>query len=197
MDVATPSVERSGLSRRDLLKRGAVVGAGVVWITPLVQVVSLTPAHADSPSAPRVPPTQKPPPNPPPTSAQPSTPASSSATPSSAPPSSATPSSATPQPSSPHSTPATSSSHATPTPASSSTHQATTQGATSASGGGGGGTTSSPPALAFTGVDQPIGPTVAFGATAVALGAGLLAASKARKPRTEAAGDVEGESPPS
>jgi hypothetical protein len=52
-----------GVSRRDLLKRGAVVGAVAAWTIPLVQVVSMTPAHADSPSAP---PATPPPNNPPP-----------------------------------------------------------------------------------------------------------------------------------
>lgn len=52
-----------GVSRRDLLKRGAVVGVAAAWTIPLVQVVSMTPAHADSPSAP---PVQPPPENPPP-----------------------------------------------------------------------------------------------------------------------------------
>ncbi|MDQ2838545.1 MAG: twin-arginine translocation signal domain-containing protein [Actinomycetota bacterium] len=53
------------MSRRDLLKRGAVVGVAAAWTIPLVQVVSMTPAHADSPSAPPVgPPTNNPPPPP-------------------------------------------------------------------------------------------------------------------------------------
>jgi hypothetical protein len=51
----------SGVSRRDLLKKGAVVGVTAAWTIPLVQVVSMTPAHADSPSAPPAPPTNNPP----------------------------------------------------------------------------------------------------------------------------------------
>jgi hypothetical protein len=43
----------AGMNRRDLLKRGAIVGAAAVWTVPLVQVVSMTPAHADSTSAPK------------------------------------------------------------------------------------------------------------------------------------------------
>jgi len=43
-----------GIGRRDLLKRGALVGAAAAWTVPIVQVVSMTPAHADSPSAPPV-----------------------------------------------------------------------------------------------------------------------------------------------
>jgi hypothetical protein len=35
--------------------------------------------------------------------------------------------------------------------------------------------------LAFTGVDLPIGPTIVAGAAAIAVGAGLLAASKKAK----------------
>jgi len=61
-------VPSAGLSRRDLLKRGAVVGAAAAWTVPLVQVVSMTPAHADSPSGPPMnpPPVNPPPVNPPP-----------------------------------------------------------------------------------------------------------------------------------
>jgi hypothetical protein len=44
--------EPNGVSRRDVLRRGAIVGAAAVWTVPLVQVVSMTAAHADSPSAP-------------------------------------------------------------------------------------------------------------------------------------------------
>lgn len=51
----------AGVSRRDLLKKGAVVGVTAAWTIPLVQVVSMTPAHADSPSAPPGPPTNNPP----------------------------------------------------------------------------------------------------------------------------------------
>lgn len=51
----------TGVSRRDLLKKGAVVGVAAAWTIPLVQVVSMTPAHADSPSAPPGPPTNNPP----------------------------------------------------------------------------------------------------------------------------------------
>lgn len=50
-----------GVSRRDLLKRGAVVGVAAAWTVPLVQVVSMTPAHADTPSAPPTAPTNAPP----------------------------------------------------------------------------------------------------------------------------------------
>ena len=69
-------VPSAGLSRRDLLKRGAVVGAAAAWTVPLVQVVSMTPAHADSPSAPPVnpPPVNPPPENPPVTAHHPAPP---------------------------------------------------------------------------------------------------------------------------
>lgn len=60
------------LSRRDLLKRGVAVSAAAAWTVPIIQVVSMTPAHADTPSAPNVPPptnplppTGTPPPRPP------------------------------------------------------------------------------------------------------------------------------------
>ena len=39
-----------GLSRRDLLRRGAVVGGTLVWAVPAMEVLSLTSAHASSPS---------------------------------------------------------------------------------------------------------------------------------------------------
>ena len=39
------------VTRRTVLRGGAVVG-GLVWATPLVQAVSMTPAHAASSSAP-------------------------------------------------------------------------------------------------------------------------------------------------
>jgi hypothetical protein len=41
----------TNLSRRTVLRGGAVVG-GLVWATPIVQAVSMTPAHAASSSAP-------------------------------------------------------------------------------------------------------------------------------------------------
>ena len=47
----THDATSAGLSRRQLLKRGAVVGA-VAWTVPLIQVVGMSAAHADSPSAP-------------------------------------------------------------------------------------------------------------------------------------------------
>jgi hypothetical protein len=68
MTSATDS-DRPGLTRRQALKRGAVVGAAAVWTVPAIQAVSLTSAHADSPSAPppHNPPPHNPPANPPPT----------------------------------------------------------------------------------------------------------------------------------
>lgn len=64
MTVESQADTVPGVSRRDLLKRGAVVGVAAAWTIPLVQVVSMTPAHADSPSAPPGPPTNNPPPPP-------------------------------------------------------------------------------------------------------------------------------------
>jgi hypothetical protein len=46
-DESTP---QTGLSRRDLLRRGAVVGGTLVWAVPAMEVLSLTSAHATSPS---------------------------------------------------------------------------------------------------------------------------------------------------
>jgi LPXTG-motif cell wall-anchored protein len=48
-EEASPEV--AGSTRRDFLKKTAVVG-GAVWAVPAVQMVSMTAAHADSPSAP-------------------------------------------------------------------------------------------------------------------------------------------------
>lgn len=42
----------SAINRRDMLRRGALVGGALVWTVPVVQSLSLTPAHAESPSAP-------------------------------------------------------------------------------------------------------------------------------------------------
>jgi hypothetical protein len=58
------AVDVSGLSRRDLLRRGAKVGAVAVWTIPIIQVVSMTPAHAESASQPSS--ENNPPPLPPP-----------------------------------------------------------------------------------------------------------------------------------
>lgn len=41
--------ENQGLSRRDLLRKGAVTGA-VVWATPLVTTIGMSPALAQAPS---------------------------------------------------------------------------------------------------------------------------------------------------
>lgn len=42
-------VER-GLTRREALKRGAVLGAGVIWATPVVQSLAMSPALAQTTS---------------------------------------------------------------------------------------------------------------------------------------------------
>ena len=39
---------KDGLSRRDLLKRGAALGGALVWVTPIVQVVGMRPAFAQT-----------------------------------------------------------------------------------------------------------------------------------------------------
>ena len=40
----------AGLNRRQLLKRGAAVGGTLVWAVPALEVISMTSAHASSPS---------------------------------------------------------------------------------------------------------------------------------------------------
>lgn len=40
----------SGLTRRQLLKRGAALGGALVWTTPVVQVIGLNPAFAQATS---------------------------------------------------------------------------------------------------------------------------------------------------
>ena len=69
-----------GLSRRQVLRAGAVVGAGMLWVAPVVSGLGLTAAHADStsgttspppPNSPPPPPNSPPPPPPPPNSPPP------------------------------------------------------------------------------------------------------------------------------
>jgi hypothetical protein len=162
MSVDEAQVEPTGVSRRDLLKRGAVVGAGVAWTVPVIQVVSMTPAHADVPSAPAHP-------NPPPPRGTPVQPPQPTPIPTTSTPTTSTPvhpSSSGPK--SPSHRPAT----AGPVPGGSGNPPAAA-----------GGPPEAPPTtLAFTGVDSPIAPTVGLGVGAVALGAGLLAVSRSRKP---------------
>ena len=59
-DMSPPA---AGATRRDFLKRSAIVG-GAVWAIPAVQMVSMSAAHADSPSAPSNPGTPSTPGNP-------------------------------------------------------------------------------------------------------------------------------------
>ena len=40
----------SGISRRDAIKKGAIVGGAVVWATPVIQAIGITPAGAQIPS---------------------------------------------------------------------------------------------------------------------------------------------------
>src|SRR5262249_7456524 len=144
-----------GISRRDLLRRGAVVGATAAWTVPLVQVVSMTPAHADSPSAPPV--------NPPPIT----TPVN--------PPPATTP--VSPPPTNPPHTTATSApaTHSAPHQPSSGHHSSAAAAPVAAAGGSGPDADTS--ALASTGVTFPVAPTVGVGAAAIALGAGALTAA--------------------
>lgn len=41
-----PTTEQTGLTRRDILKRGAAFGGALMWATPVVQVMGMSPAHA-------------------------------------------------------------------------------------------------------------------------------------------------------
>jgi hypothetical protein len=61
-DAALPA----GLSRREALKRGAVVAGGVVWTAPVIQVLGLTEAQAAVPSGESRPPRKPPVPRKPP-----------------------------------------------------------------------------------------------------------------------------------
>lgn len=45
MDDEFEPVE-SDITRRTLIRRGALVGTGVVWATPVIQTISASPAHA-------------------------------------------------------------------------------------------------------------------------------------------------------
>lgn len=40
----------SGITRREVLRRGAILGGAVAWATPVVQVVGMRPALAQAPS---------------------------------------------------------------------------------------------------------------------------------------------------
>lgn len=154
-------VPSAGLSRRDLLKRGAVVGAAAAWTVPLVQVVSMTPAHADSPSAPPVnpPPVNPPPVNPPPAN----------------PPLVKTHPPVVPPPAAHHA--------AAPQHPAAARHAAVPVGSSAPRAGGGS-------TLASTGVSYPVAPTVGAGAAAIALGTGALAAAHALKKRQESSSDA-------
>ena len=47
-------VSESGISRRDALKRGAALGGAVLWVTPIVQNIAISPAGAQRTSPPNV-----------------------------------------------------------------------------------------------------------------------------------------------
>ena len=48
--TAIPKPSAGGLSRREAIKKGAIVGGTVLWVTPLVQSVGMSPASAQTPS---------------------------------------------------------------------------------------------------------------------------------------------------
>jgi hypothetical protein len=76
--LGVDSTEPTGMSRRQVLRAGAAVGAGLLWVAPVVSGLGLTAAHADStsggnsppppPNSPPPPPNSPPPPPPPPNS---------------------------------------------------------------------------------------------------------------------------------
>lgn len=45
-----PAIPDEGITRRDLLRKGAVLGGAVVWVTPVVQTVGMGRAFAANPS---------------------------------------------------------------------------------------------------------------------------------------------------
>ena len=45
-----PGGEPVGLTRRQTLKRGALLGGALAWATPVVQVIGMKPAFATTPS---------------------------------------------------------------------------------------------------------------------------------------------------
>jgi hypothetical protein len=139
---------RSGVTRRQALKRGAAVGAAAVWTVPAIQVVSLTAAHADSPSAP-------PPHNPPPSKPPENPPVNPPATTPHTPPSSATPTTPT-------------GGGSVPPPAGGAGGGGTVPGKHTTGGG----------QLAETGLSVPLVPTVAVAAGMIATGIAAQAARK-------------------
>jgi hypothetical protein len=171
LNDARDSTAPAGLSRRALLKRGAVVGAAAVWTVPVISAVSMTPAHADSPSAPV---------GPPPGGGGGVTPIDTG----------------TPTPTSGIEP---TQAQRTPTPPATPTTSVTDPGDQTPTLGVSGISAVREPSLgiagvhtsrnlANTGTDTPIGPTLAVGAAAVALGMGTLVAAR-RRTAVEGPGD--------
>jgi hypothetical protein len=48
--VRPHEINQGGSSRHTLLKRGAVAGGATAWVVPVISVVSMRPAYAESPS---------------------------------------------------------------------------------------------------------------------------------------------------
>ncbi len=48
--MSTLDTERGGITRREALKRGALVGGAVAWSIPAIQLIAMTSAHAERPS---------------------------------------------------------------------------------------------------------------------------------------------------
>lgn len=182
-NVSESANTSSGVSRRQMLKRGALTSAVLVWTVPVIEVVGLSPAHAETASAPPPPHGQPPTVNPPTGKMPPSkTPPSHNAPSRSVAPPRSTPS-ATPTPVSSRS------SHVrvAPSPAGSGgsggSAAGTSGGAAGASTSGGGGIAAAPAqeagVLAFTGTGLPVKPGIVTGVGLVA--AGSIATFAARR----------------
>ena len=52
MDQSSTDDTRSGVTRREAIKKGAIVGGTVMWVAPLVQTVGMSPASAQTASPP-------------------------------------------------------------------------------------------------------------------------------------------------
>ena len=50
MDESSTDDTRSGVTRREAIKKGAIVGGTVMWVAPLVQTVGMSPASAQTAS---------------------------------------------------------------------------------------------------------------------------------------------------
>lgn len=63
MDEAGAGEGRDEVTRRDLIRRGAALGAAAVWVAPTIQAIGVGRAFAQTASAPPPPPPPPPPPS--------------------------------------------------------------------------------------------------------------------------------------